>query len=64
MTDMEFRKETINMINALGLTANDLVEMTKYTKRHIEKFLTYGKVSSKTEYRIWFKVKKLYKEVK
>ena len=64
MTDMEYRNETINMINALGLTADDLVEMTKYTKQHIEKFLNYEKVPSKTQCRIWFKVNRLYKEVK
>ena len=64
MIDMEYRKETIDMINALGLTANDLVEMTGYTKQHIEKFLAFGKVPSKTECRIWFKVKRLYREVK
>lgn len=64
MIDMEFRKETINMIEVLGLTADNLVDLTKYTKQHIEKFLNYGKVPSKTQYKIWFIVNRLYKEVK
>lgn len=63
MIDMEYRKETIDMINALGLTVNNLVEITKYTKQHIEKFLNYGKVPSKTECKIWFIVQRLYKGV-
>lgn len=63
MIDMELRKETITMINTLGLTADNLVDLTKYTKKHIEKFLNYGKVPSKTEYKIWFIVQRLYKEV-
>ena len=36
MIDIEFRKETINMIDALGLTADNLVDLTEYTKKHIE----------------------------
>ena len=57
MIDMEFRKETITMIDALGLTADNLVELTKYTKKHIEKFLNYEKVPSKTQYKIWYIVR-------
>ena len=63
MIDMEFRKETINMIDDLGLTADNLVDLTKYTKKHIEKFLNYEKVPSKTQYKIWFIVQRLHKEV-
>lgn len=51
------------MIDTLGLTADNLVDLTKYTKKHIEKFLNYEKVPSKTQYKIWFIVKRLHKEV-
>lgn len=64
MVDIESRNETIKMINELGLTIDDLVEMTKYTKEHVERYMNFKSVASKTECKIWFVVNKLYKEVK
>lgn len=64
MVDVENRKETINMINELGLTIDDLVKLTKYTKQHIERFINFKSVASKTECKIWYIVSRLYKKVK
>ena len=64
MVSVEYRKETMSMINELGLTIDDLVEMTKYTKQHIERYMNFKSVASKTECKIWYKVSRLYKEVK
>lgn len=64
MVDIESRNETIKMINELHLTIGDLMEMTKYTKEHIERYMNFKSVASKTECKIWFVVNKLYKEVK
>lgn len=52
------------MINELGLTIDDLVKLTKYTKQHIEKFINFKSVASKTECKIWYIVSRLYKKVK
>lgn len=64
MVSTEIRNETIEMINELHLTIDDLMEMTKYTKGHIERYMNFKSVASKTECKIWFVVNKLYKEVK
>lgn len=64
MVDVEYRKETIKMIDELGLTIDDLVEMTKYTKGHIERYMNFKSVAQKTECRIWFVVQRMYKEVR
>ena len=64
MVNVEYRKETMGMINELGLTIDDLVEMTKYTKQHIERYMNFKSVASKTECKIWFVVYRLYKGLK
>ena len=64
MVDIESRKETMIMIDELGLTIDDLVELTGYTKQHIERYMNFKSVASKTECNVWNKVYRLYKEVK
>nr|DAU44028.1 MAG TPA: hypothetical protein [Caudoviricetes sp.] len=64
MVDVESRKETMAMIDELCLTIDDLIKMTKYTKEHIERYMNFKSVASKTECKIWFVVNRLYKEVK
>lgn len=54
----------MNMINELGLTIDDLVKLTKYTKQHIERFMSFKSVASKTKCKIWYTVSRLYKEMK
>ena len=64
MIDIESRKETMIMIDELRLTIDDLVELTQYTKQHIEKYMNFKSVASKTECNVWNKVYRLYNGMK
>lgn len=55
---------TMDGINELGLTADDLVEMTGLTKATINKYLKGKRVGGATICTVYNKVSKLYKEVK
>lgn len=59
-TDEEIITATMDGINELGLTADDLVEMTGLTKATINKYLKGKRVGGETI----CKVSKLYKEAK
>lgn len=51
-------------VNELGLTADDLVEMTNLSKATITKYLKGKKVGGSTICTVYNKVSHLYKEVK
>lgn len=55
---------TMDGINELGLTADDLVEMTGLSKVTINKYLKGKTVGGNTIYTVYNEVSKLYKEVK
>lgn len=63
-TREELITATMDGINELGLTADDLVEMTGLSKVTINKFLKGKRVAGATECTIYNKVSKLYKELK
>lgn len=63
-TSEETRNNTMNGIKELGLTAEDLMEMTGYSKATINKFLKGKTVAGSTICTVYDKVAKLYEEVK
>lgn len=64
-TEEEVIIATMDGINELGLTVEDLMEMTGYTKATINKFLKGKSVGGgSTICTVYNKVSKLYKEVK
>lgn len=63
-TNEEVIKAGMDGIKELGLTANDLVEMTGLSKQTISKYLRGKRVGGETVCTIYNKVSKLYKEVK
>ena len=63
-TDVEVIAAGMEGINELGLTADDLVEMTGLSKATITKYLKGKRVGGNTICTIYNKVSKLYKEVK
>lgn len=63
-TNEETIVATMDGINELGLTADDLVEMTGLTKATINKYLKGKRVGGNTICTVYNKVSKLYKEVK
>lgn len=63
-TEEEVIVATMDGINELGLTVEDLMEMTGYTKATINKFLKGKRVGGSTICTVYNKVSKLYKEVK
>lgn len=63
-TSEETRSNTMKGIIELGLTADDLVEMTELTKATINKYLKGKKVGGSTICTVYNKVSKLYKELK
>lgn len=63
-TDEELREITFEGINELGLTADDLVEMTGIKKPTINKYLKGKHVGGNTICTVYNNVRKLYREVK
>lgn len=63
-TSEETRNNTMKGIIELGLTADELVEMTGLTKATINKYLKGKHVGGSTICAVYNKVSKLYKEVK
>lgn len=63
-TEQETIEANMDGIQELGLTADDLVEMTGLTKATINKFLKGKRVGGNTICMIYNKVSKLYKEVR
>lgn len=63
-TKEETRVAGMDGINELGLTADDLVEMTGLTKATINKYLKGKRVGGNTICTVYNEVSKLYKEVK
>lgn len=63
-TEEETRVAGMDGIIELGLTADDLVEMTGLTKATINKYLKGKTVGGNTICTVYNKVSKLYKEVK
>lgn len=63
-TNEEVIKAGMDGIKELGLTADDLVEMTGLSKQTISKYLRGKKVGGETICIVYNKVSKLYNEVK
>lgn len=63
-TSEETRSNTMKGIIELGLTTDDLVEMTGLKKPTINKYLKGKHVGGATICTVYNKVSKLYKEVK
>lgn len=63
-TSEETIQATMDGINELGLTADNLVEMTGLTKATINKYLKGKRVGGETICKVYNKVSKLYMEVK
>ena len=63
-TEEETITATMDGINELGLTCEDLVEMTGLSKATITKYLKGKRVGGETICRVYNKVSKLYREVK
>lgn len=63
-TSEETRINTMNGIEELGLTADNLVEMTGLSKATINKFLKGKTVAGRTICEIYYRVSKKYEEVR
>ena len=55
---------TIEMINVLGLTVEDVMKLTDLSKATVNKFMKNGKVAGRTLCLIWDEVKVIDEDLK